>query len=133
MSGDYVERLRTVLAAPDRYITGRVVVVPSDLHAALAELEQLRATVAARPLDPARKHCLLCGHYFLAHRRDIGCMHCQCTAGVTIVQQPEPCPCGCEGSPDECTCGGACRCGNDCPHCDLLAYDRAQAAPEGGD
>lgn len=47
---------------------------------------------------------------------------------------PEPstpptqqCPCGCVGGPDDCTCGGASRCGNDCLTCDPLAAIRAGA------
>lgn len=46
---DHLERLQTALATPARYITGRVVVVPADLRAALNELEQLRAQVADFP------------------------------------------------------------------------------------
>jgi hypothetical protein len=42
------------------------------------------------------------------------------------------CPCGCKGGPDDCTCGGACRC-SDCPHCDLRAAAEAEAALDARD
>lgn len=46
---------------------------------------------------------------------------------ATAQERPaaiQPCACGCTGDPNNCTCGGACRCGNDCPICDPLAAIR---------
>lgn len=55
----------------------------ADVETVLAEHAAMAKELAiVAPLDPARKTCRRCTHWFLAHRRDQGCLECPCTAGM---------------------------------------------------
>lgn len=84
--------------------TARLAKLPEGSQSLMAQ--QLRARIAAFP------------HV----RRDLERLLRFAEEVNRLYADTAPCPCGCEGSPDECTCGKRCVCTN-CKHCDLIVRD----------